>query len=106
LDSTVDVPEAPSGRFRWAHTAPTLSASAISAPPCSAPPAVHACGDQAGVPTVRSAPASVSSMPSPAANGMAASSSAGSERDGMAYRLSWESGRSGSVPAGAGRAEP
>src|SRR5436190_15285095 len=44
LDSTVAVPCASSGRLRKAHTPPQVSASAISAPPCSSPPAVQRSG--------------------------------------------------------------
>ena len=41
LDSIVAVPTAPSGRFRYAHVPPPLSASAISTPPCIRPPIVQ-----------------------------------------------------------------
>ena len=62
---------APSGRLRKAHTAPSASASAITAPPWSTPPAVVSSGAQASRPVTLSGEASVSSIPSVPANGIA-----------------------------------
>ena len=52
-DATVDV-VAPGGRLRKAQTAPTVSASVISAPPCITKPAVQRSGDQASRPVTSS----------------------------------------------------
>ena len=62
LDEMVLVP-APSGRLRKATAPPTESASAISVPPCSAPPAVVSRSCQRTVPTTVCGSAETSSRP-------------------------------------------
>ena len=60
----------PSARPRTTTSAPTVSASDISTPPCMMPDDVHSSGAQGSVATTRSGPASSSAMPSLAANGI------------------------------------
>src|SRR5262249_32987986 len=74
FDSIVAV-LAPSGRLRNAQIAPRLSASPMRAPPCRTPPAVHRSGAQSRRPRTSSFPAAETSTPSPAAKGIAATSS-------------------------------
>ena len=62
--------EAPGGRFKKAHTAPSVSAIAMTAPPWSRPAIVHSSGGQARVAVTSVAAVDVSSMPSPAAKGI------------------------------------
>src|SRR3954447_25214328 len=77
VDETVDV-EAPGGRLRNAQTAPTESASVISAPPCIRPPAVQRSGAHGSDPVTSPGAAVSTEIPAATANGMRASSSAGS----------------------------
>src|SRR6202000_1982098 len=71
VEEIVAVP-GPGGRLRKAQTPPRLSANAINAPPWSRPPVVQRSSRQARRPLTSSGAAAVSSMPSPAANGIMA----------------------------------
>ena len=62
LDSSVVV-LAPAGRLRNVAAAPTVSASAINVPPCSAPPTVVSAGRCSNSATTRSGVASTNWMP-------------------------------------------
>src|SRR5690606_37804897 len=73
-EEMVAVPRAPSGRLRNAHQPPAESASAISAPPCSSPPAVQRVPSQSSRSTTSSGPTFTAVAPSTAVNGMAACS--------------------------------
>src|SRR4051794_14376384 len=66
--------DAPCGSPRKVTTAPSESASDISAPPCRTPAAVHSSARCSSVATARSAPASSMRMPSRAANGIRSTS--------------------------------
>src|SRR5438270_9999889 len=68
----VDVPAAPSGRFRKAHAPPVLSARAMMAPPCSRPPLVHNSGDQRSRARTSSGVLAKTSIPRVFISGMAA----------------------------------
>jgi hypothetical protein len=61
---------APAGRLRNAQMPPMLSASAITAPPCSIPPVVHSSADQARLPRTSAGSALASSIPSRLADGI------------------------------------
>ena len=71
LDSIVDVPIAPSGRFENAHAPAAESASAMIAPPWSSPLLVHNSGFQLIDTTTASGVEDVTCTPSVAHNGMA-----------------------------------
>ena len=77
FDSIVDV-VAPGGRLRNAHTAPSVSANAMTTPPCSSPAVVHRSARHARRPVTSSALAAVSSTPSSPANGISATMSSSS----------------------------
>src|SRR6266516_7352255 len=77
FDSMVEVP-APGGRFKKAQIAPSVSASAMIAPPCNVPPLVQRSGAQARRPRTSSALAAVTSAPTATAKGMAAARACGS----------------------------
>ena len=77
FDSIVDV-VAPSGRFKKAQIAPSVSANAMTTPPWRTPAVVHSSGRQASAPVTSPAAAAVSSMPSSALNGTIARMAAGS----------------------------
>src|SRR3954471_22450386 len=88
VDETVEVEE-PGGRLRNAQTAPTESASVISAPPCIRPPAVHRSGAHGSDPVTSVGVAASRETPAATAKGMRASSSAGggtSSPRGSAHR--------------------
>jgi len=65
---------APAGTLRKAHTAPTLSASVISAPPCSTPPTVQRSSLHVSRPITSPGSARSIRTPHARANGIAASS--------------------------------
>ena len=66
---------APDGRLRNAHTAPSVSASVITAPPCMRPAVVHRSGAQARWPRTSSFDAASIVIPTATANGMVATRS-------------------------------